>query len=150
MKFRLRLPCFQPVSCAGYSLVEVLVSLAILLAGLLAILNFFPQSFRANADAALRAEASLLAQAKAEEIRRDWSQTAPLITTIRSLSIATPPVVFPEDTRLAYSFSGVSLLDPVDSLGDPRDDYGVARIIILYAPTFKPSQDVVYELRFAE
>ncbi len=137
-------------SASGYSLVEVLVSMAILLAGLLAILNFFPQSFRANADAAIKAKASLFAQTKAEEIRRDWTQADPLINMIRNLTAPTAPIVFPDDTRLTYSFCGVSLIDPIDTPGDPRDDYGVARVIIRYAASYRPSEDVVYELRFAE
>ncbi len=153
--FRLRTPVGSGVLCRGgrgvrgFSLVEVLVSMAILLAGLLAILNFFPQSFRANANAAIRAEASLLAQTRAEEIRRDWSQTEPLLTTIRTLTAPTAPVTFPEDTRLAWSYCGVSLLEPIDTPGNPADDYGVARVIIRYAASFRPSEDVVYELRCA-
>ncbi len=137
-------------SACGYSLVEVLVSMAILLAGLLAILNFFPQSFRANADAAIKAKASLYAQTKAEEIRRDWTQTDLLIGLVRNLGAPTAPIVFPEDTRLSYSFCGVSLIDPIDTPGDPRDDYGVARVIIRYAASYRPSEDIIYELRFAE
>ncbi len=135
---------------SGYSLVEVLVSMAILLAGLLAILNFFPQSFRANADAAIKAKASLYAQTKAEEIRRDWTQADLLVTTIRNLPAPTAPIVFPEDTRLSYSFCGVSVIDPIDTPGDVRDDYGVARVIIRYAASYRPSEEVIYELRFAE
>lgn len=150
MKVSTPLPPLCRRAVAGYSLVEILVSMAILLAGLLAILNLFPQSFKANADAAIRARASLLAQTKAEEIRRDWDTTSPLIVTIRGLTTPTTPVPFPEDSRLAYSFCGVSLVDPVDTPGDPRDDYGVARVIVRYAPSFKPSQDIIYELRFAE
>jgi type II secretory pathway pseudopilin PulG len=139
-----------PKAATGYSLVEILVSMAVLLAGLLAIVNFFPQSLRANSDATTRARAALLAQTKAEEIRRDWTSTSPFPVTIRSLTLPTDPVVFPEDTRLSYSFCGVSLLDPVDTPDDPRDDHGVARVIVRYAASFRPSADVIYELRFAE
>lgn len=134
----------------GYSLVEVLVSMVILLVGILAILNFFPQSLRANANAAIRAEAALLAQAKAEELRRDFSTSNPLLQTIRSLTVPTTPVPFVEDSRLSYSYCGVSLLDPVDNPGDPRDDYGVARVIIRYNQAFRPAQEILYELRLAE
>lgn len=134
----------------GYSLVEVLVSMVILLVGILAILNFFPQSLRANANAAIRAQAALLAQAKAEEVRRDSSASTPLIQTIRTLTVPTTPVPFVEDSRLSYSFCGVSLLAPVDNPGDPRDDYGVARVIVRYNQAFRPSEDILFELRFAE
>jgi prepilin-type N-terminal cleavage/methylation domain-containing protein len=134
----------------GYSLVEVLVSMVILLVGILAILNFFPQSLRANANAAIRAQAALLAQSKAEEVRRDFTAARPLIQTIRSMTVPTTPVPFVEDSRLSYSFCGVSLLAPVDNPGDPRDDYGVARVIVRYNEAFRPSQEILYELRFAE
>lgn len=134
----------------GVSLVEVLVGMAILLAGIISILNMFPVSLRAGNEAGMLSRASLLAQQKAEEIRRDSDLERTLINKIRVLTIPTPPIPFPQDSRLSYSFCGVSLLDTVDDPDDPRDDVGVARIIVRYSAEFRPDQRVIYELRFDE
>lgn len=134
----------------AYSLLEVLVSLAILLAGIVAIVNFFPLSLKANNDAAVLSEAALLAHQKAEEIRRDNSSRHNFIQQVRILRTPTEPIQFPQSPHLAYSFCGVSLIDPEDDPGDPRDDVGVARIIIRYHRSFKSSQNIIYELRFDE
>lgn len=144
------LPLARRRSRGGYSLVEVLVSMAVLLIGLLALLNVFPQALKANATASIRAQASLLAQRKAEELRRDRTRFLPFIADVRGLTVPTDPVTFGEDSRLAYQFAGVSLLDPTDDASDPRDDIGVARVIVRYAASYRPTQDVIYELRFAE
>ncbi|GAB4321702.1 MAG: hypothetical protein Kow0059_16490 [Candidatus Sumerlaeia bacterium] len=134
----------------GVSLVEVLVGMAILLAGIISILNMFPISLRAGAEAAMLSEAALLAQQKAEEIRRDSDNQRTLINKIRVLTAPSTPIPFPQDDRLTYSFCGVSLLDPKDDPDDPRDDVGVARIIVRYNARFRPDQRVIYELRFDE
>ncbi len=134
----------------AFSLLEVLISMVVLLIGLVAILNFFPQSLRANASAAIKAEAALIAQSRAEALRRDRTFAQDLVARVRSLGPPTPPIACPENPRLTYSYCGVSLLDPVDSPEDPADDFGVPRVIIRYAESWRPSQDVIYELRFAE
>ncbi|GEM_PF-464867 len=134
----------------GLSLIEVLISMAVLLIGMIAILNFFPQSLRANAGAAAKAQAALLAQGKVEELRRDRTRMQNLIYETRYLRVPTDPIPFAENPKLTYSFCGVSLVDPVDSPDDPRDDFGVARIVVRYSASFRPSQDILYELRFAE
>jgi type II secretory pathway pseudopilin PulG len=134
----------------AYSLLEVLVSLAILLAGVIAIVNFFPLSLKANNDAAILSEAAMLAHQKAEEIRRDNYPRHNFIQAVRVLRTPTEPIQFPQSPHLAYSFCGVSLIDPMDDPGDPRDDVGVARVIIRYDKSFKRSQDIIYELRFDE
>lgn len=134
----------------GFSFLEVLISLVILLAGILAILVYFPSALRANNRAVDLSEAALLAQRKAEEIRRDADSARALISAVQSLTSPTAPIVFPENPSMAYRFSGVSLLDPVDDPGDPRDDHGVARVIIQYAERFRPDSRVLYELRFDE
>jgi len=38
----------------------------------------------------------------------------------------------------------------VDDPGDPRDDHGVARVIIQYAESYRPGGDILHELRFDE
>jgi type II secretory pathway pseudopilin PulG len=134
----------------AYSLLEVLVSLAILLAGILTIVNYFPLTLRANNRAALISQAALLAQLKAEEIRRDNIYGPKLLNLIRTLRQPTPPIQFPQNPILAYSFCGVSLIDPVDDPDNTADDAGVARIIIRYDKSYRPTQDVIYELRFDE
>jgi type II secretory pathway pseudopilin PulG len=134
----------------AYSLLEVIVSLAILLAGILTIVNYFPLSLKANNRAALLSDAALLAQMKAEEIRRDNIFGPKLLNLIRTLRKPTEPVQFAQNTLLAYSFCGVSLLDPVDDPDNTTDDVGVARIIVRYDKSYRPTEDVIYELRFDE
>lgn len=134
----------------GFSLLEVLISLAILLAGIIVILNFFPMSLKANKDAELLSEASLLAQLKAEEIRRDIKKNGDLLNQIKSLKTPTTPVRFAQNPSLSYSFCGVSLLDSNDDPDDPADDYGVARIIVRLDKSYSPGERVIYELRFDE
>jgi Tfp pilus assembly protein PilV len=134
----------------SYSLLEVLVSLAILLAGILTIVNYFPLSLRANNRAAMLSDAALLAQMKAEEIRRDHLSSPDFLNQIRTLRKPTEPIQFAQNPILAYCFCGVSLIDPVDDPDVTADDVGVARIIIRYDKSYRPTQDVIYELRFDE
>ena len=133
----------------GFSLLEVVVSLIILLIGIAGILIYFPSALRANDRAVILSEAALLAHAKAEQIRHDPNAPA-LIRKIRAMTVPTAPVVFAENPNLAYRFSGVSLLDPVDDPNDPRDDHGVARIIVQHAEGYRPAGRILFELRFDE
>lgn len=143
---------------AGYSIVEVLASLAIFLFGVIAIVNFFPNVLRAQDEAALMSVAALLAQEKASEIRRDDLAGAgafPLTASIATFQTPTPPEVFPRHPQLAYSFCGRSIEDPVDDPNDPSDDIDVPRVIVLrYRGTSPPnpadpaSWDVLAEYRF--
>lgn len=132
----------------AYSFLEILISLVIFLAGILAILNFFPVSVRAAARAEHLTVATLLAQQKAEEIRRDNDAAGLMIDGIRTRTDPTDPVVFPQDDRFTYSLSGRSLLDSADDADNPADDFFVPRVIVRYNPTYRPSAEVVYELRF--
>jgi type II secretory pathway pseudopilin PulG len=134
----------------AYSLLEVLVSIVILFAGILAILAVFPNALQANDRSVSLAEAALLAQRKAEEIRRDDNLSRDLLTAIRNLDQPTEPIEFSENPNLAYRFCGQSVIDPTDDPGDPRDDHGVARVIVQYSESFKPGGKVIYELRFDE
>lgn len=131
------------------SLLEVLVALGILTAGLLTVLAVFPYTLQAQRDAELLTKAAALAQMKVEEIRRDDSVDGALLSEIKTMSDPSEPIVFQNEPRLAYQFCGRTLLygseaDPAD----PRAQSGVARVIIRYAPSFRPTQDVIYELRF--
>jgi prepilin-type N-terminal cleavage/methylation domain-containing protein len=132
----------------GFTLIEVLVGLSILTAGVLAIMAIFPVLLRTQAEAEMLTIAASLAQMKAEEIRRDDDRNGSLVTAIRNLTEPTTPLVFPHERRLTYSFSGRSLRYGSVDASDPRGSDGVARVIIRYAPDFRPSQDVVYEFRF--
>lgn len=137
----------------GFTIVEIVVSMAILLAGIVAIINLFPWSLKAMNDAAVLTEASLLAQWKAEEIRRDNVITASetdYIDYIKTLTAPEPTdgIAFEENDHLTYSFCGVSLLDSVDDPADPRDDRGVARIIVRHNKNIDPKMKVIYELEF--
>lgn len=132
----------------GFTLVEVLVALAIFLAGLVAIVQLFPVSLRAQQEAAYKTAAVLLAQQKVEEIRRDRDRNAIAIGTIEALAAPTPALPFAEEPRLTYSFNGRSLLYPVDTAASVEDDFNVARVIVRKAPTIDPAETVIYELRF--
>ncbi len=132
----------------GYTLVEVLVALVVLLAGIVGIIQLFPVSLEGNREAELRGAAASLAQLKADELRRDSDNFARVIDDIRGRTTPTDPVVWHLDDRLAYSYSGLSTFSPGDDPADPSDDPGVARIIVSLNPTFDPSARVLYELRF--
>jgi len=139
-----------PNRALGYSFLEVLISLVILMVGIIAIVAYFPNALKANDRAVGLSEAALIAQRKAEEIRRDGDRGRRLIQQIRMLAAPTAPVVCPSNPNLAYRFCGVSLLDPVDDPGDPRDDPWVPRVIIQYAEGYRPDGRILYELRFDE
>lgn len=139
----------------GLTLVEVLVGLAILTAGMLALATIIPSTLKSHDRAELLTVAAMLAQTKAEEIRRDDSLTQSLQNEIRNLRTPTTPIKFIQEPRLTYSFSGSSLQyallnDPSlsNELIDPRARDGIARVIIRYAEDFSPDQEVLYELRF--
>jgi prepilin-type N-terminal cleavage/methylation domain-containing protein len=135
----------------AFTLVEVLVAMALILIGVAAAAVGLQQSVRETDRAVDTTIAAYLAQMKAEEIRRDDDSypVGDYITTIRSLTQnqATALVTWPQDNRFAYGFCGVSMLDPTT-------DSGVARVIICYSPEFKPranqydSKYVLYELKF--
>ncbi len=132
----------------GYSLLEVIIAMAVLLAGVVGVMQLFPPTLDAANRASLTSKAALLAQQKAEEIRRDRDQQASIITEIENLTAPTTLTPFPNDDRLAYQYHSRSVLDPVDDPGDPRDDFGVARVIVRYNPAFRPSDEVLFEMRF--
>ena len=141
----------------GFSMLEVVVSMAILLAGIAAIATFFPMSVRHNQRAVDVSTAAYVAQMKAEEIRRDDSANHRLVREIRQLTDPTKPVTFPLDSRFAYSFCGRSMIDDATETGGGASGSGIARVIIIYSPEFKPRPDlfspkenILFELRFYE
>lgn len=133
----------------GFSLLEAIVSLSILLVGIVMILLLFPGFLVSAREAELETKAVMLAQMKAEEIRRDDDTSGTLINAIRLLPAPTGPVTFAQEPDLAYQFSGTSLLYEGTT---PDGDPGVARVIVRYAPEFResisPNRDILYELRF--
>lgn len=130
----------------GYSLVEVIVAVAIFAIGVIGILQFFPQSLRVSSEAALRGQAALIAQQKAEEIRRDDNQAGDLVEAISFLEEPTDPIPYPFDDRLTYQFHSRPILtdDPPPLPGTQ----GVPHVIVRYNPEFRPPGDVLFELRF--
>ncbi|MBI1292129.1 prepilin-type N-terminal cleavage/methylation domain-containing protein [bacterium] len=132
----------------GFSLVEVLVAMAILIIGIVGILQLFPATLRASADSSARAQATLLAQTKVAELRRDDTTAADTIEAIRTLTLPTDPVAFPEDSRFAYQFASKSLLEPNDLPTSVEDDWDVPRVIVRYNTAFRPKGEILYELRF--
>lgn len=134
----------------GLTLIEVMISLAILLIGILAVVWFFPQSLQTAARSEYVSKAAVLAQMKAEELRRDDDTTNTLISAIAQLQSPTEPIVFSQEPNLAYQFSGRSILYEGET---PAGDAGVARVIVRYSPQYRtsnnPNKDVLYELRFA-
>lgn len=147
----------------GFTLIEVLISLTILFVGILLIIFLFPRTLRESIDAELLTKAALLAQQKAEEIRRDDDQQRTMYFAIARRQRPTVPVPFPEDNRLCYSFSGITrLYNEQPDIGDP----GVARVLVSFNKDYRPSNredrtvfwaaigpelygEVIYELRFA-
>lgn len=137
---------FMPERRLGFSLVEALIAMTILLVGIVAVVRFFPMLFESSSKAALLTRATMLAQAKASEIQRDDDTSHTLATTIAYRATPTAPIVFPEEPALSYSFCGKSLLYPETDTtkGTPN----VARVIVRYSSTYRPSEDVIYELQF--
>jgi len=133
----------------GVSLLEAIVALTILLVGIVLILIMFPRFLVAAHDAEMESKAVMLAQMKAEEIRRDDDTSGTLINSIRNLPGPTAPIQFTQDPELAYSFSGTSILYAGET---PAGDPNIPRVIIRYAPQYRvssnPNKDVLYELRF--
>jgi len=132
----------------GFTLIEVLVALVILMAGIIGIVQLFPVSLQANADAETKGIAVILAQKKVDELRRDSDTMDVILSTIELRDTETDPVVFPEDTRFTYSFVGESVYGPTGDPADPRDDSDVARVIIRLNNTVDPDRPVIYEMRF--
>ncbi|MCX7625109.1 MAG: prepilin-type N-terminal cleavage/methylation domain-containing protein [Candidatus Sumerlaeaceae bacterium] len=130
----------------GFSLLEALIAMTILLMGVVAIVRFFPMLFETSSKAVLQTRAAMFAQAKASEIMRDDDTSHTLATTIASLTTPTTPLALPDEPALSYCFCGKSLLYPESDVqyGTPN----IARVIIRYSSTFRPSEDVIYELQF--
>ena len=144
----------RAAGAAGFSLLEVLVSIAILLVGLVMIIYFFPQMLRSTQDAEYHTKAALLAQLKAEEIQRDDDITSSLVTAISELREPTRPITFSQEPDLSYSFASQTILYPGQS---PEGDPDVPRVIISRTRSLQTGpavgqviapKDVLYELRF--
>lgn len=94
----------------GFNLLEVLVGLSILTAGVLAIAAAFPLIGGAQRDAELLALAAGRAQQKAEEIRRDDARDRSLVGAIETRQEPTDRIQFVDQPRLAYAFNGRSVM----------------------------------------
>ena len=130
-----------PASRSGFSLLEVLAAMLILVIGIAGITGFLTASMHQNRRATDTSIAAYIAQMKAEEIRRDDTIGRDIIADIQGLAAETAPLTWPLDSRFAYSFSGVSPTEPLEYPG-------VARVIIRYDASFRSSQEILFELRF--
>jgi len=133
----------------GFTLLEVLIGLGILTAGILSIMAVYPYTLRAQRDAELLTLGAALAQMKAEQVRRDdKAMGGALVHSIQGLGdVRTKALVFSDEPRLSYSFASQSVLNPT-APNPAKDVY----VIIYRAPTNRPNQDllqdVIYELHF--
>lgn len=143
----------------GFTLLEALIGMAILLAGIVSIMAYLPKMLEADEAAELRTIGAGLALMKLEEIRRDNDANGRLLNAIKSLPGPTAPTTFPFEPRLAYRFSSTTVLyqhfdnvgNLIDEPTDPRDDPGVARVIIQISPQFRPGKEYILdEYRFDE
>ncbi len=141
----------------GFTLLEVLIGLSILTAGILAIMAVFPSTMKSSEMAELRTIGAFLGQMKVEEIRRDYDQNGKLMNAIKTLSQPTDPIPFAMEPRLAYRLSSTTMIylhrdaagNVFDDPTDPRDDPGVARVIVQISPLFRPGKQVILdEFRF--
>lgn len=133
----------------AFTLLEVLLGLSILTAGILAVLALVPWTLRANERAELRTLAASLGMMKVEEIRRDnptSGSVATLVGEIQNLTTPTDPITFPFEPRLAYRFSGETLL--YAGVNDERSSSSVARVIIQESPEFRANPIILEEFRF--
>jgi len=133
----------------GFSLIEVIVAVMILLVGVVGIVQLFPPSLRVSSEAALKGRAALLAQQKLAELRRDDDSMRTILTTIAGLGTdETPPVSFADDDRLVYQFSARSAIDPENTSNETQFAPDVPRIVVRFNQAFRADRGVLYELRF--
>jgi prepilin-type N-terminal cleavage/methylation domain-containing protein len=134
----------------GFTLLEVIVAVLVLAVGISVIVAIFPTSLRAARDAEELTRATLLAQRKAEEIRRDDDQSQTLIRSIAALAQPTVPLLFPEDPTLAYAFTGQTILYAGET--GPEADPNIPRVLVMRALetqfTPPPPRSILLELRF--
>lgn len=144
-KFYLPTPCS---ASRGFTLVEVVVAMTILLGGIVGMAQFFPTALSQNRHSADVTSAAYLAQMKGEEVRRNDiyyaldtpAGTTPTIAQISQLAIPSTSTVFVEDDRFAYVYSGRSLMEIVNA-----DSYN-AFIIVQYNSEYRPDEEMLFEL----
>lgn len=131
----------------GFTLIEVLVALALLLGGIVAIVQLFPVSLNANLDAELKGNAAVLAQLKVQEFVRDYDEQLEIYQApggILAMGAQDPNNLetwtWEVDPRLTYSYASESATGEGPS--------GVGYVIVRLAPSLDPDQRVIYELPF--
>jgi prepilin-type N-terminal cleavage/methylation domain-containing protein len=132
----------------GYSIVEVLVAMTILLVGVAGTLAFFAPTLQAAEEANHRSIAAMLAQQRVEEVRRDADRFENFPDAIRGLVTPSDLVVYPYDDRFAWQYCGRSLLQPIDTIANSDDDWFVPRVIVRCNPAYRPDAKILLELRF--
>ncbi|MDX2176031.1 MAG: prepilin-type N-terminal cleavage/methylation domain-containing protein [Candidatus Sumerlaeia bacterium] len=132
----------------GFTFTEVLVALLVFLIGIVGVWAVFPAALKSVRESSAKGRAILLAQQKVEEMRRDANLANSLINEISALPAPSTALPMPTDDSLTYSFSGESLQFPVPDASEPASTPGVPRVIVRYAPDFRDTEPVLYELRF--
>lgn len=128
----------------GFTLLEVLVAVVVMLAGVVGIIQLFPASLQAQHEAELRTAAALLGKQKVHEIRRDADLGNSLVRVAMANGGETERIVWSEDERLAYSFSSEAVFeDPVFGGLGP----GEAWVIVRTAASFDPGEKVLFQAR---
>ena len=135
---------------AGFTLIELLIAMSILLVALIPIGSALTQMQTMSNDNVVTTRAAYLALQKAEELRRDDTNTTGLLKTVKERTVPTAPVIATHVPKLAYCFTGKSLL--YDS-STPEGADGIARVLVINSNVTDPAKitrkDVLYELRFA-
>ncbi len=140
----------KQLSLRGFTLLEVLIGMGILTAGVISVMWMYPSTMKANEMAELRTLGAMLAMSKVEEIRRDNDELDKLINGIKNMTAPSSLITFPMEPRLAYAFSARSELYinrdnagmVIDDPTDPRDNPGIPRVHIYISPTFRGGQKV--------
>lgn len=152
-----RRPPLRRPGARAFTLLEVVIGLSILTVGIVLLMAAFPYTLKSDESAELRTLGAALAALKIEEVRRDNDANDRLIDAIRNLAAPTDPVDFALERRLAYRFHSQTMLyaktdafgNPFDDPLDPRDDPGVARVIVMISPNFRPGKPTILdEYRF--
>lgn len=135
---------------AGFTLIELLIAMSILLVALIPISMALTQMQTLSNDNVITTRAAYLALQKAEELRRDDTNTADMVNAVKARTVPTTPVIATHAPKLAYCFTGKSIL--YDS-STPEGADGIGRVLVINSDVTDPAKitrkDVLYELRFA-
>jgi len=118
------------ISIKGFTLIEILVTISILVMAIIAILQMFPLGIRVGRSAQMATIASELSQEKIEEVIS--SSYDDLESTIQSKHHLDPPFErYSRQTTVTY-------FDPNDPQATPSEDTGIKKIevTVFWSPPF--------------